>query len=135
MAYLNTDYPAQKGVTSSYPLTAGTPKYYRLGDPTVTAVSTEDMTVDTMVLVPTVISSLWGRLNAAPGTSESVVVTLYVNGIASALTMTFGATDTAKSDVDHVVTLAPGDYYCLYASETGAGSATNLQAGALVTIV
>jgi len=134
MTLIWTIVPGQQGATGSNTITPGTAKFYKLNDSTVSGVATEDMTVDITVYVPTVITQLFGRVDTAPTTGKSVVVTLFVNGVATNLTFTIGATGTAGSDITHVVNLVPGDYYSLKIDPTTGAASTKFQGGALVSV-
>jgi len=66
------------------------------------------------------ISLLSGELSAAPGAGATYTFTLEVNGVASALTITFGAADTQKIDTVNSVNVAAGDTVQLICTYTGA---------------
>lgn len=55
------------------------------------------------------LDKLYSCISAAPGTGRSFSVTVYKNGVATALTASFGAADTLVSDLTHSVSFAKGD--------------------------
>lgn len=62
---------------------------------------------------------------AAPARGGSHVVTLYLNGVATALTCTLGAAATSAADTTHSVNVAPGDFVHVKI-EAGAGVTSGL---------
>lgn len=125
------------GITGSVTITAGTPKWYQFGNVlsgTPTPVSAEDYTVSLMVTERTTLKNLCARVDQVPGTSKSVVFTVFVNGVASLLTCTIGAAATQATDTTNYAILNPGDYYSMKIDETAAGSATKAVFGVTQTI-
>ena len=115
------------GITGSVSLTAGTPKWYQFGNVlsgSPAPVSSEDYTVSLMVTERTVLKNLCARLDQVPGAAKAVTFTIYVNGVASALTLIIGAAATQGVDTTDSVVLNPGDFYSMYISETSGGAAT-----------
>jgi hypothetical protein len=62
-------------------------------------------------------------LGAAPGSSESVVFTVVINGSASALTCTISNTDKVASDLSHTPSASAGDLISVKGVFSGSAAA------------
>lgn len=82
-------------------------------------------------IVPTagVLKNLFVNYRSAPGASNSLAVTLYVNGVASTLTTTVSGTATQSSDTTHSVSVNAGDKIALQLVATGTPVSTTVSFG------
>jgi len=67
------------------------------------------------------------NLSAAPGVGTTRTFTLYVNGSASALTVTLGAAATTATDLTNDVTVAAGDRLRLVSARTGTAATADVR--------
>jgi hypothetical protein len=136
MSLLNTTNA--NGITGNVTFAAGATKFYQFGNvlgATPTPVTTEDYTVDTMVTERTVLKNLCARVDVAPGAGKTVIFTVYVNGVASALTCTIsGASAITANDTADSVVLNPGDYYSMQIAPLAACSGTKAVFGVTQTV-
>ena len=65
------------------------------------------------------IKTLRVRLNGTPGTSKTHTITLYVNGVITALTVAITGTATTGNDLINEIVVSPGDYFCIEVKPTG----------------
>lgn len=72
------------------------------------------------------VSNLYLWLRTAPAGTGSYAVTLYKNGVATALTATLGSADTAKNDTTHSVSVAAGDLLTLEVIATNTPVSTTM---------
>ena len=78
---------------------------------------------------PVTIDRIYADLSAVAGAGESVVFTLMVNGIASAITVTIaGAVLTAGNSFANAIALVPGDYLVIRVVASGACAAVTCAA-------
>jgi len=79
-----------------------------------------------------IFNNLEARLEAAPGAGTTRIVTLILNGVATALTCTFGEADTTAEDKANVVLVNEGDRVEWSTSCTGAPAAAYVQIAATI---
>jgi len=98
--------------------------------PDFTSSATDDLPI--VVTNRSFARNLQCRLGTAPGGADTVIVTVHVNGVPTALTVTFGPADVTKSDVTHAVLVNPGDEVSFEVVSSGALAADlsmSLEAG------
>lgn len=69
------------------------------------------------------IRNLRAHLGTAPGGADTVVVTVFVNGVATTITCTISAANTDASDLTHAAIVAPGDLISFQVVKSGAAAA------------
>ena len=72
-----------------------------------------------LITTPGVISNLDVTLNASPGTGTSYKLTLMVDGVASALTVTISDSETAAADTTNKITVSAGQSVSIESVPTG----------------
>lgn len=76
------------------------------------------------------LKSLYIRVEAAPGTGDTIVVTVLKNGVATALTATIaGNVAVSASDTTHTVSVSAGDRLMMQVDGTGTPASTELTWG------
>lgn len=116
-AFLDMAYPLNFNAVTA--LAASTTQYYGPGQASTT--------LGRAIFVcnrPGVVRKLYAAVDVAPGSGKNIVLTLMVNGVASALTCTISGTGKVASDIVHDVTVAAGDLLELRAV-SDSGSTTN----------
>lgn len=80
---------------------------------------------NTMVMAyPGHLKLFYVKGDAAPGVGTSIQMTLFKNGVATAITVTLGAADTSKNDLTDLVDVVAGDEISLVQVTTGAPATT-----------
>lgn len=103
-------------------LTSGATRYTAISLADDDALSPTEAREQQLISSAGVIENLFAEVTTAPGTGETVTITLRLNGADTALTCTISGTGTTASDTTHTVTVAAGDSVC-YKTVTSASSA------------
>lgn len=99
---------------------AATTHYYPLGfRPTGSAT---DPPNTMLISYPGHLGLFYVKGDVAPGAGTSVKMTLFKNGVATAITVTLDAADTSKNDLTDLVNVVAGDEISLVQVTTGAAA-------------
>lgn len=93
------------------------------------AISSTNVLANQIVPTAGVLKNLFVNFRSAPGAGTSLAATLYVNGVATALTTSVADTATQNSDTAHTVSVSAGDKIALQLVVTGTPISTTASFG------
>lgn len=87
--------------------------------PMGSAASTTDAGVRSIAPTNFTLDHFYYRVSQAPGAGDTAKLTVYKNGVATAITATISDTAVNNSDLSNSISLAPGDYLSVRCEGTG----------------